>query len=405
MSSTNFVLEPTFAPELGGLTFDVDRINAFMRAEYNDNFGFYQQNFGVYNYMQLTKDLQYKIHYMEGTPLLWQPHNSCSWDPMGNVQFGDKTITPCKAKMNVENCYDEMINTIYKAFLSWDASGRVDFDPQYIPVVNEFVRTIGANATLGARLTLTAGQLYDGVTEAFTADLATDIQSMFKTSVGVCQGWIDLLEDSAATYSWLDGSFIDAADISSDGTQWVGDSRTVLDLYDETFAGAPQALQDAIIEGGIGGFGAQFFPLWLVSSSVWRAVDAEYKVQRATTATNLPRIEVETFQTQTPRGSRPVNVYKIDNTYVIPIHDPNHFTKYLTGTSHFQYLTLSGVVQLGTSFASLPVVGQSDVGMMVQISNQAEDLGKQKMVSHALFGTAINDVDYIAGNHIYAEPA
>lgn len=400
----SFVLSPTFAPELGGLVFETDRINAFMQAEYNDNFGFYQQNFAIYNYMQLTKDLKYKIHYMEGLPLMWQSHNSCSWDPMGSVEFGSKEITPCKAKMNVENCYDEMIDTIYKAFLSWN-NGTSNFDPQYIPVVNEFVRAIGANATLGARLTLTAGQLYDGVTEQFTADLSNNIQDMFKKSVGVCQGWIDLLEDSASTYSWLDGSFIDAGDISTDGTQWVGDSRTVIDLYDEILAGAPQPLYDAIIEGGIGGFGAQFYPLLLVSSSVYRAIDLEYKAQRATTATNMPRIEVEQFTTQTPRGTRPVNVYKIDNTYVVPIHEPNHFTKYLTGTSHFAYLTVSGVIQLGSSFSSLPIVGGGDVGMLVQISNQAEDLGKQKMVSHALFGTAINDVDFIAGNHLYVEPA
>jgi hypothetical protein len=40
MAAENFVLEPTFAPELGGLVFETDRINAFMEAEYNDNFGF-----------------------------------------------------------------------------------------------------------------------------------------------------------------------------------------------------------------------------------------------------------------------------------------------------------------------------------------------------------------------------
>jgi hypothetical protein len=408
MAAENFVLEPTFAPELGGLVFETDRINAFMEAEYNDNFGFYQQNFGVYSYMTLTKKLKYKIHYMEGLPLLWQPNNSCSWSPMGGVQWGNKEIIPCEAKMQVENCHDELYTSVYESFLNWERSGRVNFDPAYIRVVNEFVNTIGKNATLGARMTLTAGQLFDGVTETFKTDTATNIETMFKTSVGVCQGWIDLLIDTAAadaTKSHLDGGYVTTDDISADSTQFVGDSRDSLALYDQILAASPQPLYDAVIEGGIGGFGPQFYPLFLVSPSIYRKIDLDYKAQRSATATNEPRIRKEAFTVQGVRGARTIYVYMIDETVVVPIHEPAHFTRHLTGTPHFAYLTVSGAIQLGSSFTSLPVVGRSDVAMMVQFSDQLEDLGKAKMASNALFATAINDTDFICGDYLYAEPA
>ena len=116
------------------------------------------------------------------------------------------------------------------------------------------------------------------------------------------------------------------------------------------------------------------------------------------------RITRETFTVTEGGRSKTQEVYKIDNTVVIPINSISHYDRLVTGASHFCYLTISGTIQLGGSFGNLPTVNESEVAIMVQQRTDANNLGKVDFLSHALFATAVNDTNYIAGSYIYAEP-
>lgn len=402
-----FLVKPAFDAIQNALYFPVGRLNALAEGEYNDKMGFYQSTFGMYSYMTLTQDQTYRIHYPKGTPFLFQPHNNCAWTPTGTLSMGEFEITPCRAKINEQFCYDEHMEGTYKAFLQWDQGGRVGFSEAGRAATDALTRTIVANATMGARMTLEAGQLIDLSSVTFKEGTATRIEEAYRKTAGTCRGWIELARTKAQTENLphLDGGWIKAADISNDGKSFVGDNRTIIDLYDEMVANAPEPLADAIIEGGIGGFGNTYYAMWLLAPPEYRAVYEQWKVQKESAALEDARIERRQYTYQTAQGPRTIYVFFIDDTVVIPISSISQFDRWLTGTAHFAYLTISGVIQMGSNFAGLPVARQNDVGVMIQVSQNAEDLGTHKFLSHALMATGINDTDYIAGDYLFAEPA
>lgn len=403
-----FLIKPIFRQRSNAIFFETTRLNALLRAEYQDNFGFYQQNFGVYSYMQMTSDLEFKIHYHTGVPLLWQPHNSCAWNPTQTLDMGTDTIAPCKAKINEQHCYDEHFGSIYREFLQWGGGPTVSFTAAGQQAIDDLVRTIVANASMGARLTLTAGQLHNLSSVEFNDAVPTRIEQAFRSTVGTCRGWIELCRTLSTNpqYAHLEAGYIESGDISSDGKSYTGATNTATELYDLYVAGAPGPLRDAIIEGGTGGFGTTFYPIWIVSPSIHQAVYKDWLAQKESATQNQPRISVMQGTIPTGRGgTRTINTYMIDNTVVIPLSEVALWERFLKQTSHFAYLTISGCIQLGASFADLPLVNQAEVGVMMQISENAEDYGTHKFLSHALFATAINDTDYITGDYLIATPA
>lgn len=403
-----FLIKPRFSALRSAVYFETDKLNALLEQEYNDKFGFYQSNFGVYNYMPMTRNMTYRMVYPEGTPLLFQPHNSCAWTPTGTLSYGVDEISPCKAKINEQRCYDENLDGLFADLLRWGGGPTVQMSDAGRAANDALVRTMLKNATLGARLTLSCGQLHDPDVVTFEDGISARIEDAFRKTAQTCKGWIQLLKERASEtgLGHLDGGYIDATDISTDGTSYVGTtSGDAVALYDEIFAAAPQPLTDAVIEGGYGGFGSMFMPLFLVSPSIYRAVDAAWKAQKETATMNEPRISRRPYTFQTERGPRTLYTYFIDDTAVVPISEVSYFDRYVTGTSHFAYLTVSGVIQLGASFGSLPVVNEADIAVMIQLSENAEDYGTYKFLAHSLFATAINDTDYIAGDYLYAEPA
>jgi len=406
----DFQVKPRFDRGSGAVFFETEQVNALLRTEYQDNFGAYQNAYGVYSYMQMTEDMEYRIHYAQGAPVLWQPHNSCAWTPTQTLSMATDTIAPCKVKVNEQYCYDEFLNSIYKEFVTWQGGGpTVSLSQAGEAASEELARTIVANATMGARITLTAGQLHDLSAVDFAEGTPTRIEQAFTNTVGACRGWIELCRvlSLQAGYEHLEAGYIDAADISSDGKTYLGTTNTATELYDLYVAGAKGPLADAVTTGGISGFGPVFYPIWLVSPSIHNAVYRDWIAQKETATQNEPRISIETIQVPTPRGNRQLRVYMIDNTVVIPVTEVSMWEKYLDQTSHFAYLTISGTIQLGGSFANLPNY-QPDgarVAVMMQVSTNAEDYGTHKFLSHGLMATAINDTDYITGDYLIATPA
>jgi len=401
-----FLITPRFNQFNGSMFFETDSLNALMEAEYNDKMGFYQATFGVYSYMRLNSDLEFVIHYPTGTPLLWQPHQNCAWTPTGTLMFNQITMAPCKVKLNEQKCYDEWFNSSYKAFMEWSTGATVQFSSTGQRATDMLTRTIVKNASLGARSTLVAGQLHDLSTITFEEGVNIRIEDAFRKTANSCKGWIQLCVElgQATETAYMDGTFIQANDISADGTTWVGNGgRTVVDLYDQirTDSSVPGELKDAIIEGGVGGFGTTFFPMFLLALPEYRNVHEAWIAQKESATINEPRINRREFTWE----GRTIYVYFIDDTVVIPVTEPNHYGRYITGTHHFAYLTISGVVNLGGSFADLPKINESEVAVLMQMSTDAEDYGTHKFLAHALLATAINDKRYIAGNYLLAEPA
>jgi hypothetical protein len=357
--------------------------------------------------MNLTQDLTFKLHYPKATPLLWQAHNSCAWTPTGTLSFGEMEITPKKVKLNEQLCYDEYFESAFKAWLQWGQNPQIGMTQVGIEATNALADSIIKNATLGARVSMVAGELFDLGTTPEEPDTPTRIIEAFSKTSNSVKGWIQLAIDTAAAgESHLnDSTLITAGNISTDGTTYTGATKTVVELYDENLAAAKAPLRNAVVEGGVGGFGFDFYPLWIISPSIYNALDLEWKAQKESATINEPRISVMEMPTQTSRGTRNIRVFMIDNTVVIPAREASAYHQYLTGTAHFCYLTISGCIQLGSSFSRIPVAGENDVSVMVQQSTDAEDLGTFKFLSHALMGAAINDTDYLAGHYSYAEPA
>lgn len=404
----DWIVKPKFNAALNAAYFPTGSLNAFQAADYNDKFGFYQQTFGVYSYMKLNKKLKYVVHYPVGSPFMWQPHRSCAWTPTGSLSFGKFEVEPCPAKINEEMCYDEHFNGAFEGFLTWGGNPAIEVDEAGKAATNAMIEAIVKNATMGARLTMTVGQLYDPKAVTMAESTNTNIEGLFKKTIGTCRGWIELAitkasEDTRLSHLNVEG-LITPDNISADGKTYTGAVTDALKLYDNNMDAAPDELAYAAIEGGVGGFADMFYMLWIVSPSILRAVSKKYNAQKTTVLQNEMRISKVPYTLQTERGARTIEVFKIDNTIVIPLSEVGLVDAKLSGTSHFCYLTVSGCVNLGGSFADIPVPGQSEVAMMIQQGQDVDDLGRYKFLSHALFATAINDTQYLCGSYEYAEP-
>jgi len=384
--------------------FETERLNYLADAEYNEHFGFFQRTFGVYSYMQMNRYLKYKIHYPQGTPFMWQPHNSCAWTPTGTLSMATKEIEPCRAKINEQFCYDEWMDSAYEAWLSWEQS-NVAINEAGRDATDALVRTLLRNATVGARAVNVAGQLLDTGTLTFEEGTPTNIRSAFLKSADVCRGWIALARalaaEDSAKYGHMENGLITAGNISSDGESYTG---SFLSLYDAQVAAAPKKLRNAIESGGVTGISTPFYPMMLVSPSMISALYQDWLTQKSTTAVNDPRIERREYTVDTPRGPRPMYVYFVDGTVIIPVEEVELYDNYLTTTSHFAYLTVSGAIQMGGSFASIPEIPGGQIAMAIQASDLLQNLGTYSFLSHALFASAINDKDMLSGDFAIGTP-
>lgn len=396
------LIKPNFNKVKSQIAIPTKSLNYFLKDEVQSNLGFYQAQFGVYSYMQMNKNQKFVIHSLRGTPFMWQPHRTCAWDPTGSLRVGKQELEPCQAKINEEFCYDELFDSCFQPFLEWDGRGLIKLDAQGTNMVNTMVKTMAENATLGARLTLTAGQLYDPALVTFADNTSNEIKSLFTRTVGTCRGWVELLRDMAtsdAQYSHLNVSGLFAT-TDFDGKKYIGD---VIALYDALQARAPYPLQTMINEGGIAGALDSGMPLFLTSTSVYNAVADAYRKQCINIACINPRLTRKDFTVTTSKGPRTHHVYYIDDVAVIPVSEVSYYDMYLKGATHFAAISIAGNISLGASFANLPNVNDQEVAIMVQRSEEVKDYGKYYFASHSLFATSIADTDYIVATIQYAE--
>ena len=398
-----YTVKPNFNRIRQQVAFPTKSLNMFIRSEMMDTFGFYQRTFGIYSYMQLNKMLKYTIHTITGTPMVWQSYESCNWTPTGSLSVGNQSFEPCKAKINEEWCYDELFDSCFEHFLNYNGRNGTTLDANAVEMVNEMVRTLAQNAMLGARLTLTAGQLYDPELVTFDQKTVKGIQDVFKRTIGTCKGWVELAREMALTpkYSHMNCKEIfDENDFS--GKKYLGD--VITDIYDPLMDKAPSDLCSLIDEGGmVGSASGDFMPLFILSTHLYKALTAQYKKQCISVTCTNPRLTRRDFTINTGRGTKIIHVYYIDDTPVIPLSDLNCYDKYLKGATHLAAITASGNINLGSSFGEIPNIENSGQAIMVERETSVKDLGKYYMASHSLFSATFADTDFFVGAQVYAE--
>lgn len=379
-------------------------LNVYMNTMLQDNFDFYQRTFGVFGFMKLTSSLKFIIQTITGNPMLWTAHKSCAWEPNALFSVGKTEITPAKVKINAEQCYDELFDSVFADLLRWDGNSTVGFSPEGIDYMNKLITQITQNAALGARLSLTVGQKYDVDAITFRDEVKDEIRELFAKTIGSVKGYLVLLSSMAASaskYAHLNvSSLFKAEDL--DGNKFVGN---VLDLYDGLKDNAPYDLESIINEGGVisatGGNGGR--PIILVSSSIFNAIVNYFNTTcQSITCTN-PRVT----KTVVTEGPKQYNVYYLDSLPVVPMSDVNFYDRYLTGTTHFIAITTSGNINLGTAWDTMPDPNSesNDVGLLIEKSQRVQDMGKTYMAAHNLMASGLSDSDQIVAAQIYAEPA
>lgn len=386
----DFIIKPRFDRANQTLTFATDKVNAFQSAAYMGTFGFYQQMFGVYGYMKLTKYLKYIVYYPTGSPLLWQAHNSCTWTETNTLGFGSLEIDPIRTKINEALCTVDTTTEVLRAFNDWNGDATTSLSAEGILMTNELTKTMIANATIGAQAQLVAGKVL--AAESVSSGTSTALTTAFGYTKNVVTGYVKAAITAGGNLNDTT-NLITAGDITSG--VYTGD---VLDLYDAYVTNANAKLKMAIQ------IGAQFnavtghatYPLWIVSESIFNAVYAKYEELKSSPMQNEVRIKAVTT---TYQGAE-MTYYKIGNTVVVPEFAATAFTAVTDKKIHFAYLTLSGVIQFGCSFASIPELDSQNVAIRVQQGQRNEDFGRITFLAHALQAAAINDADYITGSAI-----
>jgi hypothetical protein len=383
-------IKPNFNRIQSAVAFPTRELNYLLEEQVYDGFSFYQNRFNVYSFMRLTKDLKHRIHTMTSIPMIWQPHNSCYIDPLGNIRMGEQEMSPCKGTAVSEFCYDELFDSCFRHFLQWDGQGPLEFDEQGVAMFNRLVGKILESMILGARLTLTANGLYTNDMVEFKDSVDKDIRNLFMKTSHTCQGWMAYLKQLAQQneYSHLNiNGIINEDDFN--GKKFEGDIEAVLDnLIDN----ALPDMKGVLDEGGLSSLqGGSIQPMFLLTSHLFAAIADAYRRQCNTVYCTNPRLtqEMETFN-----NSR-VKVYYFDDIPIIPIHDVNYYDKYLKNATHFAGLTVSGNINLGASFADIPTLDNRSVGVRIKMKDENENYGIYSFRSDSLFSTMIADTDYM----------
>lgn len=397
-------VKPSFNRREQTLIFPVAETNSFAREQIYDNFSFYQRQFGIFQWMPMTKKMKYVIHSAKATPFVWQKNQSCSWEPTGSLRMDRQEITPCDAKINEQHCWDELMDECFKHLFTWSASGAKTLDATAEALINQFTEILLENYTYGAYLTLTAGGLFNFTDQTFRDDVSNDLRSLMKKTNSACRGWLPLLKDTAdqgSTFQHLNLPGYFTASMF-DGKEFIGD---VVALKDELVAKAKPEMRKALNVGGVNGRAVNGIvpsAVWLVSDSINNRAAQQYNEQSVLNVSTImfqPRLTRREFT----NGGATIYVYYVDNVPLIPIDAVSEYDQYLEGGYHFSYLTMGRNIGLGGSFGEIPDIATNQVGIRIQRGTSNAELGKYFILSEAMFANAIADVRYVVGSQIYAE--
>lgn len=392
-------IKPNFNRLDRSLSFATRDVNYLLTEQVYDHFNFYQKTFGVYSFMRLTEDLKHRVFSMSAAPFAWQPHTSCSIDPLGVIRTNVRETTPVRATAMSKFCYDELFDSCFRVLLGWNGQGPVQMNAAGRRMFDQLLLKVLESMVLGARLSLTAGKLYEGNLN-FKDDVQTSIQNLMNSTVGTVQGWIDLVKTMAATEpgsEHLNVPGLFTAD-DFDGDNYVGSEANIVDsvlaLVDKMRNSASVDLNSIMDQGGINDAnGVSGNPIILASTYIYKAIAEAFRVQGTSALLQNPRLQQEM---RTWRG-RQYKVYFIDGMPVIPIHDLNQYDRYLTTTTHLAAITLAGNINLGCSFTNIPAIDAPGMAVRIKMSDDNEDYGNYTFRSDSLFSTILANSDYYVG--------
>lgn len=382
------------------ITFAADSVNHLQRAEYLDSWDFFQQTYGLYSFMRLSKRLEYNLHTISGSPLIWQPFNTCEFSPGNNVRAKKTTFTPDRVKLNERFCHDDLFNSCFEQLINYGDSAGVELDAEGVRMVNEILQEVMYQSQVSARALLATGGLYDVNAGGFDfgatpADQIALFKAVYQTTSGWLTGFADLASAGVAPHLNIAGVFnpgnITAANYTAGGFQAI---------HDAVRAGAPKALLNLINKGpgttnkgrriGAVGVATPAVYTWLVNSEI---------AESAQVATNKMRIS-KTMINNNGQGA-PTYVYSIDGMPVICADELGTFDQYMAGDTYGYFIVASGNIQLGMSFDSLSPANPAAI--LVEQSMRAHDYGTVYYLAHALFKAVLADHNLAAGSFVRHE--
>lgn len=399
---SELLITPGFSMQGGQnqITFPANSVNHLQTAEYLDSWDWYQQTYGLYAFMKLTKRYEYNLHTISGSPLIWQPFSTCEFSPGNNIRSKKTTFTPDRVKLNERMCHDDLFNSCFEQMLTY-GNGPVELDAEGTRMINMILEEIMYQSMVSARALLSTGGLYDLDAAGFDfegtpADRIALLKLVYSSTSGWLTGFRDLAADGVAPHLNIAGVF-NPANITAANYTATGGFRAI---YDAVKAGAPKALQQLINNGpGVTNKGRRIGAVVVVSPTVYTWVVNTEIAEGAAVAQNKMRMAKTQINANT-QGA-PTFVYSIDGVPIVCANEIGTFDQYMAGDTYSCHIIASGNIQLGISFDSLN--SNTNIGILVEQSQRAHDYGTTYFLAHGLFKAVLADHNLAAGSFVRHE--
>jgi peptidoglycan hydrolase-like protein with peptidoglycan-binding domain len=378
-----------------------------LQRTYTSQLSAYQAEFGIYSHMELTSTKEYLVNTFSVDSLGLQAA-SCDITDTDGISREERTIAPCHVVNYKTLCAEETLGTALMT--AREVSGSTTSDAGLQNLIMDIAKNV-SNAGTASLLALNiAGGLYEvpavGNDYAYKAGVTSAQQANFVKQVSVtCEGWIvKALEDNKnSSISDANGKFGTANNTVIDGstganTYAAGKARL---LKNALLAASSAELQDLFTLGAqTTSTGQEIRPVIIVDAITFNAIVKDYDTANTGAALNNDG----TYKWQTINGR---NYMFMDNILVYPETSPRAYEKYLTGYQAFMALTFCGNMNLGNSFAQLPLLATSGYPAAFMASQKPglNNLGTWEMRSDYMVASDISDTGMVTIASAYIFPA
>lgn len=392
------------------LTIPCTTMKYLQDAEYLDNFGFYQELFGVFSFMTLNKQGKYVLSRHKSGSTLWDQYKSCMYKTSGlGVTRGSTEINAIPHYLHETWCNDELLNSCFQHLNTWRNGDMTDED--LAPYFNQIVKQFMHGATKSLRATLAISNLHDFNSVKFADNVDSKTIRKLRNKESDLSGWLKLVVDTAEdgeSQMNIQG-FVSENDFDKRGVY----TGKITDAIAELRSRAKGSLTNLMNNGGMVDVrGRAITSIILASGSYFQAVVNEFQATCDSLMTNCRRVSREQF---TAMGITKY-VYFVDGMPVIPLEELGGVDEMLVGTTNVLAIVQAGNIVLGTSFSNIPNEYDDIAYKLVRNDNMTyagndefgEPIyryGQYHFLSHSLLGTAIANSDMFVGSVTFTEPS
>jgi hypothetical protein len=158
-------------------------------------------------------------------------------------------------------------------------------------------------------------------------------------------------------------------------------------IYDAAVERSTPRLKNAVYHGTLVTSQTSRFPVVLVDNFTYQGMVKQFNAQ----CRNVNCTTMRLTKTKETTNGMSFDLYRIDNVAIVPILNTADWDTYTTGTTHFMVLTVTGNIQLGSSFDNLMDSNLNGEAVLSIYKDPDPSNPKVKITSFALFGTAIAD--------------